>query len=523
MVEDDGHLEIPMKRPSILAGLAFLVAVAPLPALATTSLTVLPTPFSCNGSCSLAPTLLSPDGTLVVGGTRSGSAGFASGHGVRWTESSGWAQSPSGGTSSSDSGFRYEQIGIAATNVLAFNYDEGGGWSPYIQNEATSPNVFIDPPSALCGSFGSRRTIGISADGTTVAGLDSTCGSYVTTLATLDTVLITPLTSKATSISDDGDVVAGEATVPALAPFVWSSASGYQELSIPLRSGRHPRISGDGSTLVGDAVTVDGTEVFAWNAADGVTYLGDLPGLAVSSAVADVSHDGTLVAGTGSSATGSEAFAWTRAGGLIGSGIPSTSIAMTPGGIVVGRLIASPSEDDVFVWNPRTGWLRSVESLLRDAGVTVPSDGLGSVVGISNDGRTITGWRAVAGTSGEPWLAEIDEPGLACDVEMSQAAYVDGDSVEIASLRFTNHNQTLSAARLRLQLTLPFGITADVLDLGAGGGFFVPASFDHQLGPVTMFTLQPGQPRGGFTWRCALEDPVSGAILAEDTAPFAFE
>jgi hypothetical protein len=100
---------------------------------------------------------------------------------------------------------------------------------------------------------------------------------------------------------------------------------------------------------------------------------------------------------------------------------------------------------------------------------------------------------------------------------------VDGESVEIASLRFTNANQMATEARLRLQLTLPFGITADVLDLGAAGGFYVPANFDRQLGPVTMFTLQPGQPRGAFQWRCALEDAGTGALLAEDVAPFLFE
>ena len=509
-----------MRYRASLAGLILFLAT---PAFAMPSLTMLPTPWPCSDFCLHTPTLLSPDGSLIVGRTEFGNLSFHDGHGVRWTESSGWAASNSGG-STSDSGFSFEQIGISATNVLAFNsFVPTLGWYTYLQVDATGSAISVD--ALACGVEGAQRMAAISADGTTVAGFEWNCGSYVTTIATLDSVLITPpgvLTSKATSISDDGTVVAGEATSPAWAPFVWSSGAGYQELAIPLSSGRHPRISGDSSTLAGDAVTANGTEAFVWDAANDVTYLGDLPGLTVSSTVADISRDGALVAGTGSNATGSEAFAWTRAGGLVGSGVQSQSVAMTPDGIVVGELITSPDDDDVFVWNPRTGWLRSVESLLRDAGVTVPADGLGTVVGISDDGRTITGWRDGV-NGGEPWVAEIDEPGLACDVEMSQSAYVDGESVEITSLRFTNNNQGVTGARLRLQLTLPFGITADVLDLGAGGGFYIPGSFDRQLAPVTMFTLQPGQPRGGFAWRCALEDPVSGAILAEDTAPFAFE
>jgi hypothetical protein len=112
---------------------------------------------------------------------------------------------------------------------------------------------------------------------------------------------------------------------------------------------------------------------------------------------------------------------------------------------------------------------------------------------------------------------------LSCDVAMSSATYANGDPVVITSLRFANASATPQPTRLRLQLTLPFGITANALDLGAGGGFAIPGSFDHQLGPVTMFTLQPGQPRGDFTWRCALEDPVTGSVQAEDRATFTFQ
>ncbi len=123
---------------------------------------------------------------------------------------------------------------------------------------------------------------------------------------------------------------------------------------------------------------------------------------------------------------------------------------------------------------------------------------------------------------GDLRLSELTPP-LDCDVEMSQAAYTDGQDVVITSLRFTNNTPDAIETRLRLQITLPFGITANAIDLGAGGGFFIPGSFDNQLGPVTMFTLQPGQPRGDFSWRCALEDPLTGAIQAEDIAPFQFQ
>jgi len=116
-------------------------------------------------------------------------------------------------------------------------------------------------------------------------------------------------------------------------------------------------------------------------------------------------------------------------------------------------------------------------------------------------------------------------PSLGCDVAMSQPSSGNGQPVVITSLRFTNPSFEPVETRLRLQLTLPFGVTANAIDLGAGGGFAIPAHFDRQLGPVTMFTLQPGQPRGPFSWRCALEDPHphTGAVQAEDVAPFAFQ
>ena len=59
------------------------------------------------------------------------------------------------------------------------------------------------------------------------------------------------------------------------------------------------------------------------------------------------------------------------------------------------------------------------------------------------------------------------------------------------------------------------------IDIGADGSLFLPARSDNQLGPVTMFTLDASTPiRGDFEWRCALEDPDTGAVISEDRRPF---
>jgi hypothetical protein len=88
---------------------------------------------------------------------------------------------------------------------------------------------------------------------------------------------------------------------------------------------------------------------------------------------------------------------------------------------------------------------------------------------------------------------------LLCEVAMSQASYVDGEAVMIASLCFANQETVTVPARLRLELALPSGVTANALDLGADGSFALPASSENQRGPVTMFAAGPEIPlRGAF-------------------------
>lgn len=154
--------------------------------------------------------------------------------------------------------------------------------------------------------------------------------------------------------------------------------------------------------------------------------------------------------------------------------------------------------------------------------VIAPGSAYDGMTGQLNAVGVITSVFNIFTPFGDLRISEVPSP-LACEVAMSQPSYVDGEDVVITSLRFQNTSASPVPARLRLQIGLPFGIVVDAIDLGAGGGFSVPALFDRQLGPVTMFTLQPGQPRGNFFWRCALEDPISGAVIAEDVANFVFQ
>jgi hypothetical protein len=142
--------------------------------------------------------------------------------------------------------------------------------------------------------------------------------------------------------------------------------------------------------------------------------------------------------------------------------------------------------------------------------------------GIDNDGDGATDYPSDAGCLS---LADPSEgPDVLCDVAMSQSSYGNGDTAVLSSLRFRNLEAAPVETRLRLQLRLPSAVlyTIDAIDIGAGGGFSIPGSFDRQLGPATIFTVSPTTPplRGSFEWRCALEDPDTGEVFVEDRAAF---
>src|SRR5262245_49323645 len=79
-------------------------------------------------------------------------------------------------------------------------------------------------------------------------------------------------------------------------------------------------ISADGSTVVGQSTSSNGSEAFRWTVADGIVGLGDLPNNGFSSLARGASADGSVIVGRGLSGLGGEAFRWTSAGGMVGLG-----------------------------------------------------------------------------------------------------------------------------------------------------------------------------------------------------------
>ena len=63
-------------------------------------------------------------------------------------------------------------------------------------------------------------------------------------------------------------------------------------------------------------------------------------------------------------------------------------------------------------------------------------------------------------------------------------------------------------------------MTIDIIDLGSGTGFELPAGFELDLGPLNLFTVPPSLPRGVWQLRCAFEDPLSGTVQGEQFTVF---
>jgi hypothetical protein len=371
--------------------------------------------------------LLSPDGSLVTGVANRFDVGgnTAFGNAVVWRRATGWSIATSVGFFDEFTGANFIQRDFSAADLLVFEqyilhpvgYPPGvvSARRAMIAAGAVAPASALPLPSCPdpTPSDVVMSALAISRNGTAVVG-SSECGAYRWTSAT-GTVLISPpgVAAEPTAVSDDGTTVAGFQTNPG-GTFRWSSGSGYQLL--PVATSREVALSADGTTVAGNAAAGP----FVWDSAHGVTSLGGI--FAVATAL---SADGSTVYGGAGLGGHGTPFAWTRANGFVTIPYDGRVERVTPNGLVLVQLsdeTTSPfpvAGDDILLWNPKTQWVRSLESLLRDAGIAVPDDGLHMTVGISDDGRTIAGHRRFFADrpdfpsfayAYEPWVATLEVP-----------------------------------------------------------------------------------------------------------------
>lgn len=235
----------------------------------------------------------------------------------------------------------------------------------------------------------------VADDGTTLMAVNSSETHAQNYLWGLDTgaIEIGNRNSRAYAITPDGQMVVGAVSDPAY----WTSDQDWKILGdLPIADSHHPRMTGTalavstgGSTLVGyaDYRSSQSPELytaFRWTSADGMHDLG-LPAEYRTARATAVSADGSIVAGS----MEGRVFRWTRESGVQlfardGAGYPVMS---DDGARIVWNGAPYPTPK---VWSQRDG-IKSLQTMLIDAGANLDGWNIISVTGISADGRTIVG------------------------------------------------------------------------------------------------------------------------------------
>ncbi len=229
---------------------------------------------------------------------------------------------------------------------------------------------------------------GISADGQTGVGgslISGGIGGLSVAYSWREgsiTPIFTPSGGSAGSqgSSADGSLIVGSVDYGSFSPlgaqaFVYSAELGPVMLGdfpsnptgVPKSFGR--AISSDGSTIVGNGLSVNGNEAFVMNlATHQFVGLGALSSTNFSSWAYGVSGNGSVVVGSSySGATELQAFRWTPSGGIQGLGFLPSPAALTrygqaeavsaDGQVIVGQCRSNNSQNglEAFRWSKGTG------------------------------------------------------------------------------------------------------------------------------------------------------------------------
>lgn len=163
-------------------------------------------------------------------------------------------------------------------------------------------------------------------------------------------------------------------------------------------------ISGDGSTVVGESISLNGREAFRWTRAKGMAGLGDLPGSNFHSIAYAASFDGSVIVGTGRSDNRTESFRWTAEDGMQNLGrlagfSSSAANGVSADGSVVAGYNAAAGQGEAYVWTMAEGMIG-----LGDAGGTRQ---VTSAYGLSPDGHVAVGeahWGGPFEISAAAWV-----------------------------------------------------------------------------------------------------------------------
>lgn len=111
-------------------------------------------------------------------------------------------------------------------------------------------------------------------------------------------------------------------------------------------------------------------------------------------------------------------------------------------------------------------------------------------------------------------IQRIDQP--FCDLDLDQVSYGDGDPFTIQLWRFANYGAADVAVETKAWIEVPGAFFVPLSNSGADGSLTFTAGQDSTFGPLPLFTLNPGFPRGRYEVGCRLLDPITGEALSID-------
>ncbi len=332
-------------------------------------------------------------------------------------------------------------LGVGWTDISA----DGSTLAGFVRTGVTSyrPYTFtLDGKTPLSMPTGDDvgYAYGISKDGSVVAGYTAVdpyshnkaqvwrdgVRTQLSDLETRPDGLLTPHSSLAYAVSDDGHIVAGASlysAVPGAGVYHavrWVDDGAAQDLQGNGFGSSFARAtSSDGKVVIGygTTATFDGAgtqigghseEVFRWTEGDGMVGLGVLSaheGLTARSRAFGTSSDGSVIAGVSVSAGGvQEAFRWTSGSGMVGLGyfaggtLSYANAVNGDGSVIVGNA-DRPTEGVIgFRWST-VGGIQSVGDWLASNGVAVSTSTFLTADGVDESGNIVFGNGQINGTT----------------------------------------------------------------------------------------------------------------------------
>lgn len=228
--------------------------------------------------------------------------------------------------------------------------------------------------------------------------------------------------STANAVSDDGAVVVGGSSsflTSQYEAFRWTEAEGMVGLGLLEGGGSSnaTHISDDGLVIAGNATTSfieNNNRAFRWTAESGMVGLGLLPE-AETSFLLDLSKDGKVTVGF----SGNEAFRWTESTGMVGLGrLPGDSatkatMVSSDGGVIIGYSSYGEARE-YFVWMASTG-IQKLRDVLAADFIDVSAWTDFKALDLSDDGSTVVGVGTNPEGNSEAWVVRLPSEALIAD------------------------------------------------------------------------------------------------------------